>query len=153
MVYRKALFIISLLMIVCSSPVVAQSGRTFYIDYANGSNSNPGTQTSPWKTHPYMNNVSACTGGSAPAYAHAAGDHFIFKGGSTWPAACFQMTIISGGTAGAVDYYGVCLSTDSDSPCSGERVGHPQVGHVRSSTSVETFPLQVVTSSQPVEHH
>src|SRR5689334_2601559 len=36
-----------------SGPAAAQTGRTFYIDYASGSNSNPGTKTSPWKTHPY----------------------------------------------------------------------------------------------------
>jgi hypothetical protein len=92
-----------------SYPAAAQSGRTFYIDYASGSNGNPGTSTgSPWKTHPYMQTSSACTGsGSAPAYSHQAGDRFIFKGGVTWPAACFRMLVPAGGTFGAVDYYGV----------------------------------------------
>ena len=54
---RRMYFIFALLPLVISLlsvPAAAQSGRTFYIDYASGSNSNPGTQASPWKTHPYM---------------------------------------------------------------------------------------------------
>jgi hypothetical protein len=83
-------------------------GRTFYIDYAAGSNSNTGTKASPWKTHPYMQAGASCTGtGSAPSYSHVAGDQFIFKGGVTWPLACFLMTISNGGTSGNPDYYGV----------------------------------------------
>jgi len=93
-----------------SFPVAAQSGRTFYIDYASGSNSNNGTSNSaPWKTHPYMQTSAACTGtGSAPAYSHQAGDRFIFKGGVTWPAACFGMNVAAGGSSSSMtDYYGV----------------------------------------------
>src|SRR5438477_7112233 len=91
-----------------SFPAAAQSGRTFYIDYASGSNGNSGaSKSAPWKTHPYMQITAACTGGSAPAYSHQAGDHFVFKGGVAWPAACFQMTIQAGGTSSAQDYYGV----------------------------------------------
>src|SRR5579862_904931 len=91
-----------------SLPAAAQSGRTFYIDYASGSNSNPGTKASPWKSHPYMQAGAGCTGGgTAPAYSHQAGDHFIFKGGVTWPAACFTLDIRAGGNSGAQDYYGV----------------------------------------------
>ena len=120
---RRMYFILALMPIVISFLTVAaaaQSGRAFYIDYASGSNSNPGTQASPWKTHPYMQSGASCTGtGSAPSYSHQAGDQFIFKGGVTWPAACFQMTLQAGGSSGASDYYGVCLSTDSASPCSG----------------------------------
>ncbi|HKS66735.1 MAG TPA: hypothetical protein VJR26_05815 [Candidatus Acidoferrales bacterium] len=83
-------------------------GRTFYISYSSGSNSNPGTQSAPWKTHPYMSSGSACTGtGSAPSYTHQAGDHFIFRGGETWPSACLPLTIKASGTSGAIDYYGV----------------------------------------------
>src|SRR5690348_10733218 len=90
-------------------PAAAQAGRTFYIDYAGGSNFNNGTSKStPWKTHPYMQSGSGCTeSGSAPPYTHLAGDQFIFKGGVTWPAACFEMSIPAGGTSGASDYYGV----------------------------------------------
>jgi hypothetical protein len=93
-------------------PAAAQSGRTFYIDYASGSNNNNGTsKSSSWKVHPYMQTSSACTGTeSAPAYTHQAGDQFIFKGGVTWPAACFGMNVTAGGTSGTPDYYGVDLS-------------------------------------------
>jgi len=77
------------------------SSRTFYIDYASGSNSNAGISTNlPWKTCPGM----AGFGGS---YTHAAGDRFIFKGGVTWPVACFPMMVTSGGSSETVrDYYG-----------------------------------------------
>lgn len=89
-------------------PTTAQAGRIFYIDYDGGSNSNPGTKASPWKTHPFMQADSGCTvGENAPAYAHNAGDQFIFKGGVSWPAACFQMSIGVGGNSSAPDYYGV----------------------------------------------
>jgi hypothetical protein len=96
-----------------SFPVAAQSGRTFYIDYAGGSNSNSGASNSaPWKTHPYMQTSAACTGtGTAPAYSHQAGDRFIFKGGVTWPAACFGMLVSAGGSSSsAMDYHGVDVS-------------------------------------------
>jgi hypothetical protein len=94
-----------------SLPTAAQSGRTFYIDYASGSNANNGTSSStPWKSHPYMQMNGTCTGtgGNWGGYAHQAGDHFIFKGGVTWPAACFMMTLQAGGSSSSVmDYYGV----------------------------------------------
>src|SRR6185437_8845986 len=65
-----------------------------------------------------------CTSsGSSPAYTHQAGDDFIFKGGVTWPAACFSMTISGSGssastvsgfgaapTINGADYYGVDLN-------------------------------------------
>ncbi len=112
--------LITVLMGFASLPAGAQSGRTFYIDYASGSNSSNGASTStPWKTAPYMAHTASCDGGSGPAYTHQAGDRFMFKGGVTWPTSCFQMTIPAGGTSSAQDYYGVCLSTDSDSPCFG----------------------------------
>src|SRR6266849_6576900 len=100
--------LISALIGFANLPAAAQSGRTFYIDYAGGSNSNAGTKASPWKTHTYMQTGSACTGsGSAPGYSHQAGDQFIFKGGVTWPAACFVFGITHGGTSSVQDYYGV----------------------------------------------
>jgi hypothetical protein len=103
-----------------SFPAAAQSGRKFYIDYSGGSNSNPGTQAAPWKSHPYMQLGAGCTGtGGAPAYSHQAGDQFIFKGGVTWPVACFEFAIIAGGNSTAQDYYGVCNSALSSSPCYG----------------------------------
>lgn len=89
-------------------PAAAQSGRSFYIDYASGSNSNPGTKSAPWKSHPYMQPGTGCTGsGSSPSYSHQAGDRFIFKGGVSWPASCFTMRVAAGGTSGTQDYYGV----------------------------------------------
>jgi hypothetical protein len=99
----------------------AQSGRVFYIDSVAGSNTNNGTSTAtPWKSHPFMPSASGCTGsGSAPAYTHQAGDKFVFKGGSNWGAACFDLVLAAGGSSTAQDYYGVCLSTDTDSPCFG----------------------------------
>ena len=103
-----------------SSPAAAQSGRTFYIDFASGSNSNNGTSTStPWKSAPYMNHSTGCDGSGGPSYSHNAGDKFIFKGGVTWPNACFALIPSSGGVSSSYDYYGVCLSTDADSPCYG----------------------------------
>jgi hypothetical protein len=112
---RRTEFLFSLIIVVIMamvsfcSPALAQSGRTFYIDYASGSNGNPGSKASPWKTHPYMQTGAACTGsGSAPSYSHQAGDKFIFKGGVTWPAACLGLHIPTGGSsASVVDYYGV----------------------------------------------
>lgn len=107
---HSVLFMGLLITGLISLPAAAQSGRTFYIDYANGSNGNSGTtKSSPWKSHPYMQTGGACTGtGNAPAYAHQTGDHFIFAGGVTWPAACFQMTIAAGGSsASAHDVYTV----------------------------------------------
>src|SRR6266478_2065102 len=97
-------FILFLLTLFTAQTALAT--RTFYIDYSGGSNSNSGTSTgSPWKSHPYMH----C--GPAPSYAHQAGDRFIFKGGVTWPATCFQMTVLAGGSSSSlVDYYGVDLS-------------------------------------------
>jgi hypothetical protein len=103
-------FITAVIMVLIGSalPAAAQSGRTFYIDYASGSNSNPGTKASPWKTHPYMQTAASCTGsGSTPSYSHQAGDHFIFKGGVSWPVGCFNLSVKAGGTSGSPDYYGV----------------------------------------------
>lgn len=107
---RRVFFIFTLFLVLgfAGLPAAAQSGRTFYIDYTSGSNSNPGTQAAPWKTHPYMQASAACTStGSAPSYSHQAGDQFIFKGGVSWPAACFNMSVQKGGTNSVRDYYGV----------------------------------------------
>jgi hypothetical protein len=104
---RLIVALITALIGFASLPAVAQSGRVFYIDYAGGSNSNPGTKASPWKTQPFMNHSAACDGGRGPSYAHQAGDRFIFKGAVTWPASCFEIYISVGGSAGNPDYYGV----------------------------------------------
>lgn len=82
---------------------------TYYIDYASGSDSNKGTlETTPWQHQPYMQ-------GWTGNYTHQPGDRFIFKGGVTWPHTCFQMTISTGGSATASDYYGVDKSWYSGS--------------------------------------
>jgi hypothetical protein len=100
---RRALSCLPILILgflLGSTPSRAQTGRTFYIDYASGSNSNNGTSTAtPWKTHPYMTHSAGCDSATPPAYSHVAGDAFIFKGGSTWPAACFPMNIVAGGSS------------------------------------------------------
>lgn len=101
-------------LILLSLLTIARTARanTYYIDYASGSNSNPGTKASPWKSHPFMQTGSACTGGVTgwSGWTHATGDHYIFKGGVTWPAACFTMNIPAGGNSSAQDYYGVDIT-------------------------------------------
>jgi hypothetical protein len=83
------------------------SATTYYISFSSGSNGNNGTsESTPWKTHPYMQTASACTGtGSAPNYSHSSGDQFVFKQGDSWPNACFDMTIQNGGQSGNPDVY------------------------------------------------
>ena len=83
------------------------SNVTYYISYSSGSNTNNGTSKStPWKTHPYMQSAVACTGtGSAPNYTHTPGDIFVFMQSDSWPNACFDMVIQSGGNAGNPDQY------------------------------------------------
>src|SRR6185437_6151741 len=108
-------FCLIAMAVICSSTVRAQS-RTFYIDAATGSNSNFGTQASPWKSAPGMQNNTTCSNNivqhqsAGVNYSHQAGDHFLFKGGVTWPVACFQITITVGGASGNPDYWGVCVS-------------------------------------------
>lgn len=86
---------------------ISAQATTYYISYSAGSNSNNGTTTStPWKSHPYMQTGAGCAG-SPHAYTHVNGDRFIFKGGDSWPAACFDMVIATGGSSGSPDYYGV----------------------------------------------
>jgi hypothetical protein len=81
--------------------VAFSDAATYYIDYSNGSDANNGTaESSPWQRAPGMN-------GFAGTYTHQAGDHFIFKGGVTWPHNVFVWTIGNSGTAGNPDYYGV----------------------------------------------
>lgn len=68
---------------------------TYYIDYASGSDAANGTsKATAWKNHPYMT-------GWGGSYSHNAADIFIFKGGVTWPAACWPMTITGSGSSGA----------------------------------------------------
>ena len=81
--------------------VSAAGATTYYVDYSSGSDSATGTtKSTPWKRCPVM-------AGFSGSYRHSAGDQFIFKGGVTWPNACFPLSINNGGSAGSVDYYGV----------------------------------------------
>ncbi|VVC06072.1 Uncharacterised protein [uncultured archaeon] len=95
---------LALLLLLLCSPLFA---TTYYISYSTGSNGNNGlSEAAPWKTHPYMQTTSTCTGtGSAPVYIHADGDIFIFKQGDSWPNTCFDMVLNGGGVAGAPDTY------------------------------------------------
>lgn len=88
-------------LIVMFFVTTAANAATYYIDYTNGSDSNPGTsKTTPWKRHPYMQ-------GYTSTYSHQAGDRFIFKGGVVWPSAVFPLVISNGGNSSVSDYYGV----------------------------------------------
>jgi hypothetical protein len=121
-------------------PVMAQH-RQFYIS-TSGSNSNAGTQASPWRSDPYMYHSSACDGGSGPSgYVHQAGDQFMLKGGESWPNTCFPMAITAGGTVSTQDYHGVCNALDTYSPCYGG-TSWPSTGW--------TQPKFAFANSQPV---
>ena len=88
-------------LLIASTFVTNATAATYFIDYASGSNANNGTATNtPWKFAPGMN-------GFAGSYTHAAGDRFIFKGGTTWPTNIAVWNITSSGTLGTNDYYGV----------------------------------------------
>src|SRR5882757_365431 len=77
------------------------SAATYYVDFSGGSDANSGTSKSaPWRHQPYMQ-------GWTGNYSHQAGDRFIFKGGVTWTAPSFTMTIAGSGVSGNPDYYGV----------------------------------------------
>ena len=79
---------------------------TYYIDYnASNDSANGTTKSTPWKRAPWMTGFSG-------SYSHAAGDHFIFKGGVTWPGSVFPsgtdgVDTLPSGTSGSRDYYGV----------------------------------------------
>lgn len=73
--------------------------RTFYVSYAAGNDANNGLTTgTPWKRNPFMVGFSG-------TYSHQVGDHFIHRGGDTWPVTCFRMDVPSG-AAGNPDVYG-----------------------------------------------
>ena len=77
---------------------------TYYIDWDGGSDANDGTsKLTAWKRHPYM-------AGFSGTHLHRAGNQYIFKGGVTWPAACFPFNLGAGGSVGNIDYYGVDLT-------------------------------------------
>jgi hypothetical protein len=45
--------------------------------------------------------------GFSGSYSHSAGDHFVFKGGVTWPSSVLMVTVGNSGGSGNPDYYGV----------------------------------------------
>jgi len=85
---------------------VGAQAATYYIDYATGSDSNNGTSKStPWKHAPGMigtsgNVLSYETTHYNSSNTDVAGDSFIFKGGVTWPNACFAWVWRWGGGTG-----------------------------------------------------
>jgi hypothetical protein len=96
--------LLAIAFLVLSSPALA---NVYYVSFSSGSNLNSGTSTSlAWKSVPGMQTGSGC-GGATPSVTPAAGDRIIFKGGDSWPAACFQWVVPSSGTSGNPIYYGV----------------------------------------------
>lgn len=72
----------------------------YYIDYDSGSDSNAGTQASPWKHCPGDSNAT----GTAAAHTPIAGDTFHFKAGVSYIG---KVTIShSGGTGNPITYSG-----------------------------------------------
>jgi len=78
----------------------AYGAGTYYIDCAQGNDTNSGTSTAaPWKHDPTM------PGSAVGGYSHSAGDTFYFKGGVTC-AVNSNWTIGTGGSSSAFDYRG-----------------------------------------------
>lgn len=75
---------------------------TYYIDYAGGNDSNPGTKAEPWKLAPGMQGclVTDTNNNNCRARTHSttAGDTLVFKGGVTWPASVFSWDWYFGNT-------------------------------------------------------
>ena len=88
--------------VVTSPTVISQGFTTYYIDFNSGSDSNNGlSENTPWKRAPGMVGFSGF-------YNHNYGDHFIFRGGVTWPSSTLPLTIkYSGGGVGNEDAYTV----------------------------------------------
>jgi hypothetical protein len=79
---------------------VSAQAANYYVDFNAANDSANGTTTStPWKRCPGM-------AGFSGSYAHQNGDRFIFKGGVTWPHACFPLNISVGGASNNRDLYG-----------------------------------------------
>lgn len=87
-------------LVLCVLIAHAAYGATYYVDCAGGNDSNNGTsKTTSWLHAPGMVGFSA-------TYTHAAGDHFVFKGGTTCPVGFLPLTIGYSGSAGNYDVYG-----------------------------------------------
>lgn len=71
-------------------------GTTYFVDWTTGSDANSGlSKTAAFKRAPGMKGFSG-------SYSHAAGDRFVFKGGETWPASCYQWKITQHGSSESV---------------------------------------------------
>ena len=76
------------------------TGRSFYVDYAGGTDANGGTsESAPWKRAPGMVGFT----GSYSAQPH---DCFYFKGGVVWPRSAFPFKPVRGGDASGNTYFG-----------------------------------------------
>ena len=71
---------------------------SYYVDATLGDDSNPGTQTQPWKTVSKVNSTS-----------FNAGDSIYFKRGETWRE---TLTIPSSGSDGSLITFGAYGSSD-----------------------------------------
>lgn len=74
----------------------ALHASTHYVDWVGGSDANDGLTTgTAWKRCPGMNSFSG-------TYTHTPGDIFVFKGGTVWPVAAFQLRITKGGSSDGI---------------------------------------------------
>ena len=112
----KRLFIAVSLFFAIAPMALAQ--HTYYIS-TSGSDNNTSTQaqsqSTPWAHVPGQSGAV----NNAAAYVPVAGDKFVLKGGDIWTGSGAALVISHNGSSGNPIYYGVCLSSDSDSPCSG----------------------------------
>lgn len=82
---------------------LSASATTYYVDCQNtlgtSADANNGTaKTTAWIHHPRMT-------GFTGSYTHAAGDVFIFRGGTTCPSSYLPLALTNSGSSGNVDTY------------------------------------------------
>ncbi len=95
---------ILVLLLLCLPTVASALNTTYYIDITAGADTNNGTSTAtPWK---HIRGMPTCTNVCLSTLP-GAGDHFIFKGGETWPNANFKWTWAWSGTVSNRIYIGV----------------------------------------------
>jgi len=87
----------------CPSSIPSTVTSFYFIDYANGSDSNTGTtEASPWQHAPGFANA----GGNAAKHTPGAGEGWIFKGGVTVDFHAWPANVPWGGNSAAPDYMG-----------------------------------------------
>jgi hypothetical protein len=121
------------------------SAATYYCDFGSGSDGNAGTsESAPWQRQPYM-------AGFAGKYSHAAGDKFIFKGGTTWTSKCFPLNINAAGSGSTNDYYGVDLNWFAGStftrPIFDGGYAVDTIVGIESNVTLDNLELRYVSSS------